>query len=234
MARSTASPRCLRQLLPLAIAISALATGCGRREELEGCDINERSCQEDVYYAVVRARGDGFDPFDGVPPIRTITKQQYAEELFPDNPPQLNHKDACAPAEDDEDAGTDKPPPEDDEDAGIDDPPPEPKIEPWDVSLQWLGLLQKSVSSGQAQAQNFLVSVAAFYTWDTQTVTIVSDPDICKRNPRADAVLLAHELVHARFAFDERVRGPVAVDRSVAQRQVALVVLEGVHEFVRE
>jgi hypothetical protein len=177
MDRSAALPSRLRHLLPVAIAISASITGCGRRQELETCNINERSCQEDVYYAVVRARGDGFDPFDGVPPIRTITKQQYEKELFPDGLP--------------------KPPPADDDDAGVPDPPPETKVEPWDVSLQWLGLLKKSVSSGQAQAQDFLVTVAAFYTWDTQTVTIVTNPDIPKRNPRYDTVLLAHELVHA-------------------------------------
>ncbi len=168
-----------RQLLALGagLVLSLLsASGCGRREELETCDINQRSCQEDVYYAVVRARGDGYDPFDGVPPIRTISKDAYEKELFPDGIPQ---------------------PPPDDDDAGVPEPPPETKVNPWDVSLQWLGLLQKRVSSGQAQAQDFLVTVAAFYTWDTQTVTIVTNPDIPVRNPRADTTLLAHELVHA-------------------------------------
>src|SRR5262249_9064928 len=75
-------------LLLVAITSGALSLGCGRREELESCDINQQACQESVYYAVMRARGDGFDPFDGVPPIRTITKKEYEKELFPNGLPK--------------------------------------------------------------------------------------------------------------------------------------------------
>ncbi|HEX7597952.1 MAG TPA: hypothetical protein VF518_07035, partial [Polyangia bacterium] len=45
------------------------------------CDIAEASCQEDIYLADLRLRGDGFDPFAGIPPIRTIDEDQFRKEL---------------------------------------------------------------------------------------------------------------------------------------------------------
>lgn len=157
---------------PISAALAvAIATGCGRREELHACNIDDRTCQEDVYYAVIRARGDGFDPFDGVPPIRNLTKEQYRRELFPER--SL---------------------PDD-----TTDPPVRPTIDPWDVSLQQLGLLRRMVSAEDASGEDFALKVAAFYTWATQTVTVVVDPELCPddRNLRWETTLLAHELVHA-------------------------------------
>ena len=136
---------------PISAALAvAIATGCGRREELHACNIDDRTCQEDVYYAVIRARGDGFDPFDGVPPIRNLTKEQYRRELFPER--SL---------------------PDD-----TTDPPVRPTIDPWDVSLQQLGLLRRMVSAEDASGEDFALKVAAFYTWATQTVTVVANQPV--------------------------------------------------------
>ena len=56
--------------LPLSVITLALLTGCHGRD-LELCDIAQSDCQQDVYYADLRLRGDGYDPFGGIPPIRT-------------------------------------------------------------------------------------------------------------------------------------------------------------------
>ena len=44
----------MKQIVRALIA-SLLLAGCGRRAELEACNIAEHDCQEDVYYAIVRA-----------------------------------------------------------------------------------------------------------------------------------------------------------------------------------
>jgi hypothetical protein len=174
MARSAGSSPCSPLgRLALAFAVAA-AAGCGRSDELEACDIAKEQCREDIYYALMRLRGDGYDPYDGVPPIRVLTWEEYRAELFPPQPPA-------------------EPPPPDAEPP----PPPTPKVDPWDVTLQRLGLLAPAVSSGQAAAEDLLNRVAAFYTWGTQTVTIVLNPDRTVRDDRGDTTLLVHELVHA-------------------------------------
>jgi hypothetical protein len=162
-----------RFALALLLAASALA-GCGRQAELSACNIAEQSCQEDVYYAVVRLRGDGWDPFDGLPPIRTISVEQYRDELTPDKPPQ---------------------PP--------DDAPEEPKVDPWDVALQWLGLVTPTMTSGEAAVAHRLRTVAAYYSSSEQRVTVIDRGG--DREDRADTILLVHELVHA--FQDNEVRG---------------------------
>jgi hypothetical protein len=65
---------------PLSVITLALLAGCHGRD-LELCDIAQSDCQEDVYYADLRLRGDGYDPFAGIPPIRTISEDQYRAEL---------------------------------------------------------------------------------------------------------------------------------------------------------
>jgi len=66
----------------LCIACTALAllTGC-RDHTLAVCDITQSDCQQDIYYTDLRVRGDGYDPFAGIPPIRTISEDQYRTEL---------------------------------------------------------------------------------------------------------------------------------------------------------
>jgi hypothetical protein len=51
---------------------------------LKVCDITQSDCQQDIYYADLRLRGDGYDPFAGIPPIRTISEDQFRAELQDD------------------------------------------------------------------------------------------------------------------------------------------------------
>jgi len=65
---------------PLAVLVALAATaGCAR--ELETCDITERACQETVYYQLLSIRGDGYDPFGGLPPVSVITEDQFRAYL---------------------------------------------------------------------------------------------------------------------------------------------------------
>jgi hypothetical protein len=162
----------------LALALPLIA--CGPPKQLEPCNIATESCQEDVYYALVRLRGDGYDPLADIPPISTLTVDQYRRQL--------------------EGSQTD-PPPADDDDGGVPDEPnepdepDEPKVEPWDTALQLLGLVLPAVSSGQASIDNQVTHVAAFYASDTRSVTVIDRGN--ERDDKADTILLLHELVHA-------------------------------------
>jgi len=63
------------------VGLGALSLlGCEERK-LHLCDIATSDCQESIYYAGVRIRGDGYDPFAGIPPIRTIGEEQFRDEL---------------------------------------------------------------------------------------------------------------------------------------------------------
>ena len=61
-------------------AALVLLAGCHDRS-LTVCDITQPDCQQDIYYTDLRLRGDGYDPFAGIPPIRTISEEQFREEL---------------------------------------------------------------------------------------------------------------------------------------------------------
>ena len=54
--------------------------GC-EESNLQLCDITSSDCQESIYYANLRVRGDGYDPFQGIPPIRTIGEAQFRAEM---------------------------------------------------------------------------------------------------------------------------------------------------------
>jgi hypothetical protein len=171
----THAARCWTRSLFIA---ALLLAGCGRATELSACDVADKSCQEDIYYAVVRLRGDGFDPFDGVPPIRTLTEKQYCDQLRASQPP---------PPE--------EPPPEEPPPEEPPKEPPKPMVKPWDVALQWLGLLAPATTGGQALGENRCETVAAYYNVDSQSVTVI-DRD-APPDKLGDSRLLAHELVHA-------------------------------------
>jgi hypothetical protein len=130
--------------VPCVLGCAALVLlGCGRTERLEPCNIATEQCQTDVYYAVVRVRGDGWDPFDGLPPIRTITLAEYEKEL---------KAQAAGDAE---------------------KPDAEPQVDPWSVALQLLGLVTPTMSSGEASVQSRVDNVAAFYSSSTGKVTVI-------------------------------------------------------------
>jgi hypothetical protein len=73
----------MTRVLPLSLTTLALLAGCHDRS-LDLCDITQSDCQEDIYYTDLRLRGDGYDPFGGIPPIRTISEDQYRAELEAD------------------------------------------------------------------------------------------------------------------------------------------------------
>ena len=131
----------------IVVALGAL-TGCGRMERLQACNIATSDCQRSVYYAVVRLRGDGWDPFDGLPPIQTITLARYRKEL-------TSEQDTAKPSM----------------------PSAAPAFDPWSDALQLLGLLKKSSSASQASVDSQVNNVAAFYSSATRKVTVIDRGD---------------------------------------------------------
>ena len=86
----------MRRTLFLASAGLSLLAGCHDRT-LKVCDITQPDCQQDIYYADLSLRGDGYDPFAGIPPIRTITEDEYRAKLEADaakQPPEPAWLDA--------------------------------------------------------------------------------------------------------------------------------------------
>jgi hypothetical protein len=71
--------RMARLALPAVLLLCAVA-GCNDRN-VATCDITQRACQVDIYYRVLNLRGDGYDPFGGLPPVTVITEDQYRAEL---------------------------------------------------------------------------------------------------------------------------------------------------------
>src|SRR5689334_9718327 len=63
------------------VAALVLASACDASTDLQPCNIAIESCQEDIYYALIRLRGDGYDPLAGVPPIKTIPLEEYRRQL---------------------------------------------------------------------------------------------------------------------------------------------------------
>lgn len=133
-----------RNTLALLLALGCALCGCGRTERLEACNIATSDCQESIYYAVMRLRGDGWDPFDGLPPIHTLTLEQYRKQLIAEDAAHM-------PA----------------------DPNAAPKFDPWSTSLQVLGLVTPSKSAGQASIESRVSNVAAFYSSATRKVTVI-------------------------------------------------------------
>jgi hypothetical protein len=128
----------------LLLALASALCGCGRREQLEACNIATSSCQESVYYAVIRLRGDGWDPFDGLPPIHTITLDQYRKQLIAEDAAAAKAQPAAAP-----------------------------KFDAWSTALQLLGLVTPTQSAGQASIESRVNNVAAFYSSATRKVTVI-------------------------------------------------------------
>ncbi|MDH5671102.1 MAG: hypothetical protein OEZ06_03075 [Myxococcales bacterium] len=64
--------------LPL---LALVLLGCTERPPLRACDIALDSCQQDVFYALASWRGDGYDAFGGVPPIRNVKVDDYRKQL---------------------------------------------------------------------------------------------------------------------------------------------------------
>jgi hypothetical protein len=160
----------------LLVVVGVGAGACDASTGLTPCNIARESCQEDIYYALVRLRGDGYDPLAGVPPINTVTLEDYRARL------QAEADARKAAAEDD--------PPEEEP-----DPDARKPVVPWDFALQVLGLVTPTTSSGQASVDNQVANVAAFYSSATASVTVIDRGN--DRDDFFETSLLLHELTHA-------------------------------------
>jgi hypothetical protein len=159
----------------LALGLLCLWSGfaCGERS-LSTCDITQRACQEDIYYRVLNLRGDGYDPFGGLPPVTVITEDQFRQQLV------------------DEQAKTDQ--------SG---PNPWDKALLLFHFTSSTGTSSDGGVGTDAGTDNSTIDdqvthVYAFYDPTPKTVTIISHPS--QTGPDAEKegmITLAHELVHA-------------------------------------
>jgi len=150
--------------------------GCADRS-LTPCDIADPACQEAIYYMDLRVRGDGYDPFGGIPPIQTKTEDQYRQDL---------EADAAK--------------------AAASNPTPEPW---WDATLALLKLIPPSQNTAATSIDDQVTNTAAFYSWDTRSVTIVQHPNQTSdwQGMVQNMSTLAHELyfsLHGQYAFNNR------------------------------
>ncbi len=157
------------------------ASGAGCQRSLATCDITQRACQEDVYYHDLSLRGDGYDPFGGLPPVTVITEDEFRQQLIAQaqadtaqNGPNpwdkallLLHFTAATNSS----AG----------DAGVGN-----------------GGAGNDAGVDNSTIEDEVAHVLAFYSWQTKTVTIVSHPNQTGSDAESNAMItLAHELIHS-------------------------------------
>jgi hypothetical protein len=163
-----------RRLLLVALAVLGATSGCAR--DLETCDITERACQETVYYRLLSLRGDGYDPFGGLPPISVITEAEFRSYLE---------------AEAARRAAEDGPDPWDTALALLRFTRSSPAAPDGGVSPD-------GGDSGSSTIDDEVEHVLAYYDSESKTVTVISHPNQTGAYVRENAmVTLAHELVHA-------------------------------------
>lgn len=63
--------------------MAAIGLGCSK-PELASCDITQRTCQETIYFHLLSLRGDGYDPFGGLPPVKVISEDAFRTQLEED------------------------------------------------------------------------------------------------------------------------------------------------------
>jgi len=156
-----------------ALTLAAAASACSSHT-LTACDITERACQESVYYQVLSLRGDGYDPFGGLPPVAVITEAELRAEL-----------EAEAAAR----AAQSGPNPWDTalallHFAGTSAPSPDG------------GAPADGGGAGGSYIDDQATHILAYYSPETKRVTVVSHPSQTVSAEEAMATL-AHELVHA-------------------------------------
>jgi hypothetical protein len=165
----------------LLAGLSLLAAGLGcKQRELPRCDITERACQESIYYRVLNLRGDGYDPFGGLPPVsviseaefRALLEREYAAAAAENGPRPgdkalalLHFTPGARPAAPDGGAGVD---------GGA------------------------GAEAGGTNIDDEVTHTYAFYDSEMKNVTIISHPDQTGPYAMEEAMVwLAHELVHA-------------------------------------
>jgi hypothetical protein len=143
------------------------------KPELSACDITERACQEEIYFHLLSLRGDGYDPFGGLPPMTVISEQAFRKQLED----EAAHAAAAGPNPWDNalallhftsSNGSANP----DGGAGSD--------------------------AGSSTIDDEVAHILAFYDPKTKTVTVISHPSQTGSDAKNEAMItLAHELVHA-------------------------------------
>jgi hypothetical protein len=162
---------------PIVGLLLVAAAGCTEKS-LGTCDITARACQIDIYYRVLNLRGDGYDPFGGLPPVQVITEDDYRAMLLAQ---QAANAAKYGPSPWDKAlellrfTGSAAPAPGD---GGVDG--------------------GANLDAGSSTIEDEVTHILAFYDPATKTVTVVSHPTQISPTAREEAmVTLAHELVHA-------------------------------------
>jgi len=147
------------------------------------CDITQRACQEDIYYRMLKLRGDGYDPFGGLPPMTVISEDQFRQQLEQeaattqshqtpldklwDKVMVLLHFTSAAPAQGGVDGGAD-------------------------------GGTSGDAGTSTSAIDDEVTHIYAFYDPQSKTVTVISHPNQTGAAAQAENMItLAHELVHA-------------------------------------
>jgi|GEM_PF-2337639 len=174
----------LAALSVVVFLVSGIA--CSERD-IATCDITQRSCQESVYYRLLNLRGDGYDPFGGLPPVRVISEDEF-RTILEQEQAAATAKGGPSPWDkglillhftsgssttaadggvvDDGGATTD--------DAGAD------------------------AGSGNSSIDDQVTHILAYYDPQTKAVTVISHPSRTGPGQEEDGMItLAHELVHA-------------------------------------
>ena len=175
----------VRQLALPGLALLALTAGLACSDhEFATCDITQRACQEDIYYRLLKLRGDGYDPFGGLPPVTVITEADYRQQLEAEA--TISAQDSSHPLDKTFDkvmsllhftAATSSP---GDAGAGTD------------------GGAGGDAGSTTSTIDDEVTHIYAYYDPPTRTITIISHPNQTGDHAQEEAMFtLAHELVPA-------------------------------------
>ena len=172
---------CVRRNALTGLALFALTSGLACSEhEFVTCDITQHACQEDVYYRVLKLRGDGYDPFGGLPPVTVVTEDDYRRQL---------EAEAASAAQG----------PKDPWDKALDllHFTSAPTI-PNDAGTATDGGAGSDAGSTTSTIDDEVAHIYAFYDPKNKTITVISHPSQTGSHVREEAMItLAHELVHA-------------------------------------
>ncbi len=171
----------VRRHVPPYLALLALTSGLGCTEHhFAICDITQRACQEDIYYRMLKLRGDGYDPYGSLPPMTVISEDTFRQQLEQEaataaqNGPSpwdkalvLLHFTSAASSPGDAGAGVDG------------------------------GAGGSDAGASSPTIEDQVAHVYAFYDPKSKTVTIIDHPNQDGQAQDEAMITLAHELVHA-------------------------------------
>lgn len=169
-------PLVLTVLLAPTVVCSA---GCQR--SLATCDITQSACQQDIYFHVLSLRGDGYDPYGGLPPVKVISEDAYRQQL----------------EQDQADSAKAGPNPWDEALALLHFNPPTtpPTTSP---GSQPDGGTASDAGSSTSAIDDQVTHVYAFYDPTAKNVTVIDHSGHTgNTDPTIPMISLAHELVHS-------------------------------------